>query len=112
MEIKKLLSMNLQLLASNEENNDNESLEGKVLKMQEKLLEMDKVIEENKTLKTQNEMLFNKNQEYFLKITGNVSHETDDQENEYKEFVGKDFYDKLSDNEKKKLQIILEGEDV
>ena len=107
---KNILSMKLQLLAS-DDNNDDETLEDKILKMQEKLLEYDKIIEENEKLKTQNEKLFNKNQEYFLKITGNVSQETNDEENEYMEYVGKEFYETLSNKEKKQLKIILEGED-
>lgn len=106
---KNRLSMNLQLLASDE--NDDETLEEKLLKMQEKLLEYDKIIEENEKLKTQNEKLFNKNQEYFLKITGNDSQETTNEETEYMEYVGKEFYETLSNKEKKQLKIILEGED-
>lgn len=106
---KNKLSMNLQLLASEE--GKEETLEDKILKMQEKLLEFDKVIEENNKLKTQNEMLFNKNQEYFLKITGNVPQETDNEDNEYMEYVGKEFYETLTNKEKKQLKIILEGED-
>lgn len=106
---KQLFSMNLQLLANDD--NDDETLEQKVIKMQEKLLEMDKIIEENKSLKANNEMLFNKNQEYFLKITGNNEDNKDEEVNEYEEYVGKEFYDKLSNKEKKLLETILEGDD-
>lgn len=110
MENINILSMNLQLLAS-ENDEDNLSLEDKIIKMQEQLLKMDEIIEENKTLKANNEMLFNKNQEYFLKITGSVEEKKEEEINEYEEFVGKDFYSKLSNKEKKQLQIILEGDD-
>ena len=103
------IRMNIQLLASDD--NDNETLEQKVIKMQEQLVKMNEVIEENKMLKQNNELLFNKNQEYFLKITGQGQEEKQDEINEYEEYVGKEFYNKLSNKEKKQLQIILEGED-
>jgi hypothetical protein len=95
---------------SEKDNNIDETLEDKIIKMQEQLVKMNEVIEENNKLKTLNDTLFNKNQEYFLKITGEKKQE-DNQENEFEEFVGKEFYDKLSNKEKKQLQTILEGED-
>ena len=103
-----ILNMNLQLLASDEQQ---ETLEEKVIKMQEQLEKMNEVMEENTRLKTLNDKLFNKNQEYFLKITGNTQENQEDEVNEYEEFVGKEFYQKLSNKEKRLLQTILEGED-
>lgn len=107
-----LLKMNIQLLASNDNDNDNDdTLEEKVMKMQEQLIKMNDIIEENKKLKNLNDTLFTKNQELFLKITGENDEGEEDDINEFEEFVGKEFYDKLSNKEKKQLQIILEGED-
>lgn len=103
-----ILNMNLQLLASDEQQ---ETLEEKIIKMQEQLEKMNEVMEENTRLKTLNDTLFNKNQEYFLKITGNAQENQEDEVNEYEEFVGKEFYQKLSNKEKRLLQTILEGED-
>lgn len=111
MNNKYLFSMNLQLLASDNGENE-ETIEQKVIKMQEKLLLMDEIIKENNSLKANNEMLFNKNQEYFLKITGKNDKENNDKEiNEYEEYVGKEFYDNLTNKEKKLLETILEGDD-
>lgn len=105
-----IIKMNIQLLAdNNDENNKNETLEEKVIKLQEQLSQMNDIIEENAQLKRLNDSLFNKNQEYFLKITGKQNDEPE--VNEYEEYVGKEFYEKLSNKEKKQLQIILEGED-
>lgn len=103
-----ILNMNLQLLANDEQQ---ETLEEKIIKMQEQLEKMNEVMEENTRLKTLNDTLFNKNQEYFLKITGNTQENQEDEVNEYEEFVGKEFYQKLSNKEKRLLQTILEGED-
>lgn len=106
---KPVIRMNIQLLAN--DNKDEKTVEEQLLELQEKLENMNKVIEENEKLKKQNEMLFNKNQEYFLKITGNISSKEEDETNEYEEFVGADFYNKLSNKEQKMLKTILEGED-
>lgn len=103
------IRMNIQLLAGSED--DDQSLENRILKLQEQLEKMEEIIKENENLKKTNELLFDKNQEYFLKITGTNNNNDDDQDNEYEEFVGSDFYNKLSSKEKKQLQIILEGED-
>lgn len=106
-----LLKMNIQLLAGNDDNDNNDTLEEKVIKMQEQLIKMNDIIEENKKLKNLNDTLFTKNQEMFFKITGKSDDNEEEEVNEFEEFVGKEFYDKLSNKEKKQLQIILEGED-
>lgn len=111
MLVNKLPRMNLQLLASNEDNDIDETLEEKVMKMQQQLLQMNDIIEENKKLKNLNDSLFAKNQEYFFKITGGNNEEQDEEEYEFEEYVGEEFYNSLSNKEKKMLHTILEGED-
>lgn len=54
------------------------------------------------------------NQKLFLKITTpqeTKEEKKDKEEQEYIDFVGEDFYNSLSNKEKEKLKIILEGED-
>ena len=107
----KLLRMNIQLLASNY--NNDKSLEEQILALQQQLEKMNEIIEKNTQLEDINKKLFTKNQEYFLKITNqnNSSDEEEDEINEYEEYVGKEFYSKLSTKEKNLLHTILEGED-
>ena len=54
------------------------------------------------------------NQKLFLKITSpqeTKEEKEDKEEQEYIDFVGEDFYNSLSNKEKEKLKVILEGED-
>ncbi|MGL5718741.1 MAG: hypothetical protein ACRCXT_21105 [Paraclostridium sp.] len=113
MLIKPLINMKLQLLASDGNDDNNDTLEEKVIKLQEQLVQMNDIIEKNKQLEQLNNQLFTKNQEYYLKITNpNTSQTTtSDEINEYEEYVGTDFYKSLSTKEKKLLETILEGED-
>ena len=108
--MEKLLRMKLQLLASDD--NKDKSLEEQILALQQQLENMNEIIEKNSQLEELNKELFNRNQQYFLKITNqNTSNKDEVEENEYEEYVGKEFYDKLSTKEKKLLHKILEGED-
>lgn len=109
---KQLIRMNIQLLASDNDDNDKDTLEEKVIKLQEELVKMNDIIEKNKQLEQLNNQLFTKNQEYFLKITNPQNTTTNsDETNEYEEYVGTDFYKTLSTKEQKLLETILEGED-
>ena len=108
--MEKLLRMKLQLLASDD--NKDKSLEEQILALQQQLENMNEIIEKNSQLEELNKELFNRNQQYFLKITNqNTSNKDEVEENEYEEYVGKEFYSKLSTKEKNLLHTILEGED-
>ncbi|MGL6104803.1 hypothetical protein, partial [Romboutsia sp.] len=101
--------MKLQLLASDE--TTDETTDEKILKLQQQIIKLNEVTTENEKLKDMNEKLFTKNQEYFLKITNDTTINETHEINEYEEFLGKDFYDKLSNKEKKQIKTILEGDD-
>lgn len=89
-----------------------EELNAWIIDTQEKYNKME--IDLNNKTKREKE-LEEHNQKLFLKIT--TPQETkeekkeDKEEKEYIEFVGEDFYNSLSNKEKEKLKVILEGED-
>lgn len=91
---------------SSEPTNDNDiditELQNSVLAMQEQI----------KTLTENNTKLQQHNQQLFLRVTGEVTPgETKDNLKEYKEYVGEEFYNSLSNKQQKQLITILEGED-
>ena len=101
------LPMKIQLLASD---NDEKSIEELELEIQDLALKLNDITEKYGQLQELNTKLSERNQEYFLKITGNKEDKEEDI-NIYEEYVGKEFYDLLSTKEKNMLKTILEGED-
>ena len=88
-----------------------EEINAWIIDTQEKYNKME--IDLNNKTKREKE-LEEHNQKLFLKIT--TQQETkeekeDKEEQEYIDFVGEDFYNSLSNKEKEKLKVILEGED-
>ena len=67
---------------------------------------------EMEKLEQDNAKLIQHNQELFLKATGEISpKEKVDSLKEYKEYVGEDFFNSLTNKQQKLLITILEGED-
>ena len=98
--------INLQLFGetndNNETNDKNIDLQNTVLELQEQIKEMNE----------RNVKLLEQNQNLFLKLTGDVK-ETKEKDNyqEYKDFVGDEFFNSLTNKQQKLLITILEGED-
>ena len=99
---KKPLIMNLQLFGEGGQTDPNDPQEKSMLDMK---TEMEK-------LKQDNAKLLQHNQELFLKATGEITpKEKIDSLKEYKEYVGEDFFNSLTNKQQKLLITILEGED-
>ena len=113
---KNIIVMNLQLFGegkqeTNEDNKDNKDNKETVdiTELQKTMLDMKTEMEK---LKQDNAKLLQHNQELFLKATGEISpKEKIDSLKEYKEFVGEDFFNSLTNKQQKLLITILEGED-
>lgn len=82
--------------------NDNIDLQNKLLEMQQQLNDMSE----------KNAKLLEQNQNLFLKLTSDVKEENKkDELAEYKEYVGNEFFNSLTNKQQKLLITILEGED-
>ena len=109
---KKSLIMNLQLSGegvqtdpSDPQNTDTVD----ITELQKSMLDMKTEMEK---LKQDNAKLLQHNQELFLKATGEIKpKEKIDSLKEYKEYVGEDFFNSLTNKQQKLLITILEGED-
>lgn len=112
MIIEKKLVMNLQLFGEggqidpkDPQNTDPVD----ITELQKSMLEMKTEME---NLKQENAKLLQHNQELFLKATGEITpKEKVDSLKEYKEYVGEDFFNSLTNKQQKLLITILEGED-
>lgn len=111
IEQQKPLSMNLQLFAEKgtDEQDKQDKQENDDIDLQNTVLELQKQI---KVMNDKNAKLLEQNQNLFLKLTGEVkeTNKTDDLA-EYKEYVGSEFFDSLTNKQQKLLITILEGED-
>lgn len=87
-----------------------EEINAWIIDTQEKYNKME--IDLNNKTKREKE-LEEHNQKLFLKITTpqETKEKEDKEEQDYIAFVGEDFYNSLSNKEKEKLKVILEGED-
>ena len=82
--------------------NDNIDLQNKLLEMQQQLNDMNE----------KNAKLLEQNQNLFLKLTSDVKEDKKkDDLAEYKEYVGNEFFNSLTNKQQKLLITILEGED-
>ena len=82
--------------------NDNIDLQNKLLEMQQQLNDMNE----------KNAKLLEQNQNLFLKLTSDVKEDNKkDDLAEYKEYVGNEFFNSLTNKQQKLLISILEGED-
>ena len=111
IEQKKPLTINLQLFAEKgiDEQNKQDEKENDDIDLQNTVLDLQNQI---KTLNDKNAKLLEQNQNLFLKLTGEPKEtsKTDDLA-EYKEYVGSEFFDSLTNKQQKLLITILEGED-
>lgn len=109
---KKPLIINLQLFGEGGQPdlNDPEDIEPiDITELQKSMLDMKTEMEK---LKQDNAKLLQHNQELFLKATGEIKpKEKLDSLKEYKEYVGEDFFNSLTNKQQKLLITILEGED-
>lgn len=108
---KKLFNIRLNLCSgSGEPSEPNDPpTEPDITQLQNSILEMQNQIN---TLKENNEKLTQHNQQLFLKVTGEVTPKDKiDNLKEYKEYVGDEFFNSLSNKQQKLLITILEGED-
>lgn len=109
---KKPLLMNLQLFGEEGQTNPNDSQDTDpidITELQKSMLDMKTEMEK---LKQENVKLLQHNQELFLKATGEITpKEKVDSLKEYKEYVGEDFFNSLTNKQQKLLITILEGED-
>lgn len=69
--------------------------------------------EQIKSLQEKNEKLSLHNQQLFLKVTkeNNIDNIQETKDKEYIDYVGEEFYNSLTNKQKKQLIEILEGED-
>ena len=82
--------------------NDNIDLQNKLIEMQQQLNDMSE----------KNAKLLEQNQNLFLKLTSDVKEENKkDDLAEYKEYVGEEFFNSLTNKQQKLLITILEGDD-
>ena len=82
--------------------NDNIDLQNKLLEMQQQLNDMSE----------KNAKLLEQNQNLFLKLTSDVKEDKEkDDLVEYKNYVGDEFFNSLTNKQQKLLITILEGED-
>ena len=109
---KKPLIMNLQLFGEGGQIDpidpqDTDPID--ITELQKTMLDMKTEMEK---LKQENAKLLQHNQELFLKATGEITpKEKVDSLKEYKEYVGEDFFNSLTNKQQKLLITILEGED-
>lgn len=109
---KKPLIMNLQLFGEGGQIDpvdpeDTDPVD--ITELQKTMLDMKTEMEK---LKQENEKLIQHNQELFLRATGEMKQkEEKDSLQEYKEFVGADFFNSLTNKQQKLLITILEGDD-
>ena len=109
---KKPLLMNLQLFGEGGQTDpidpqDTNTVD--ITELQKSMLDMKTEMEK---LKQENAKLLQHNQELFLKATGEITpKEKIDSLKEYKEYVGEDFFNSLTNKQQKLLITILEGED-
>lgn len=110
MNIEKKLVMNLQLFGEGEqETNEDNNETVDITELQKTMLDMKNQIDK---LSKENEKLIQHNQELFLRATGEIKQkEEKDSLKEYKEYVGEDFFNSLTNKQQKLLITILEGED-
>lgn len=113
IENKKPFVMNLQLFAESgqdDKNNDkNDNKDNDDIDLQNTVLDLQNQI---KAINEKNAKLLEQNQNLFLKLTGEVKETTKtDDLAEYKEYVGSEFFDSLTNKQQKLLITILEGED-
>ena len=107
---KNILVMNLQLFGEGEqETNEDNNETVDITELQKTMLDMKNQIDK---LSKENEKLLQHNQELFLKATGEIKpKEKIDSLKEYKEYVGEDFFNSLTNKQQKLLITILEGDD-
>ena len=109
---KKPLLMNLQWLGEGGQTDPNDPQDTDpidITELQKSMLDMKTEMEK---LKQENVKLLQHNQELFLRATGEMKQkEEKDSLQEYKEFVGTDFFNSLTNKQQKLLITILEGED-
>lgn len=110
MDNTKLFNIRLNLCSGSGEGNEpDENDEPDITQLQNSILDMQNQI---KTLSENNAKLQQHNQELFLKVTGEVTQKDKlDNLKEYKEYVGEEFFNSLSNKQQKLLITILEGED-
>lgn len=111
IEKKKPLTMNLQLFAEKEteEQYNKDKSENDDIDLQNTVLDLQNQI---KAINDKNAKLLEQNQNLFLKLTGEPKETTKtDDFAEYKEYVGSEFFDSLTNKQQKLLITILEGED-
>lgn len=110
MFIEKKLVMNLQLFGEGEqETNEDNNETVDITELQKTMLDMKNQIDK---LSKENEKLIQHNQELYLRATGEMKlKEEKDSLQEYKEFVGTDFFNSLTNKQQKLLITILEGDD-
>lgn len=111
IENKKPFVMNLQLFAEKgqDETDNNDNTDNENIDLQNTVLELQQQI---KQINDKNAKLLEQNQNLFLKLTGEVK-DTKKTDNlaEYKEYVGSEFFDSLTNKQQKLLITILKGED-
>ena len=109
---KKPLLMNLQLFGEGGQTDPNDPQDTDpidITELQKSMLDMKTEMEK---LKQENAKLLQHNQELFLRATGEIKQkEEKDSLQEYKEFVGTDFFNSLTNKQQKLLITILEGDD-
>lgn len=114
---KNILVMNLQLFGEGkqeinegkQETNEDNKETVDITELQKTMLDMKNQIDK---LSKENEKLIQHNQELFLRATGEKKQkEEKDSLQEYKEFVGTDFFNSLTNKQQKLLITILEGDD-
>lgn len=111
IEQKKPLTMNLQLFAENgtDEQDNQDKNKNDDIDLQNTVLDLQQQIQ---ALNDKNAKLLEQNQNLFLKLTGEVKETTKkDDLAEYKEYVGSEFFNSLTNKQQKLLITILEGED-
>lgn len=109
---EQIMIMNLQLFGEKKKEDTEDKKDDKEdnIDIQEKYLDLqtqlNNLIEQNKKLTEQNQNLF-------LRLTSTVNEEKEKIDNlkEYKEYVGEDFFNSLSNKQQNLLISILEGED-
>lgn len=108
MKINEQLLMNLQLFGEGG-TETSETAEPDLTVLQNTVLDLQAQI---KTLTENNAKLTQHNQELFLRVTGEEkTTEQKDNLKQYKDYVGEDFFNSLSNKQQKLLITILEGED-
>lgn len=111
---EQIMIMNLQLFGEKkkeetEETKETEDNKNDNIDIQEKYLELQTQLN---NLILQNKKLTEQNQNLFLKLTSeNAPKEKADSLKEYKDYVGDDFFNSLTNKQQKLLITILKGDD-